>query len=155
MCTSLAWSLRKTRTSEGSITPEKGVGELHAIYSGRGPEAEEPKEHLSRIVDVMNERFGLELGDADQLLFDQFEESWAADESLAARARNNDFQNFRLVFDRTFLDTVVRRMDDNEEIFKRILDEPDFQKTVLDHYAERLYERLRGEQEGRLDAAPT
>jgi hypothetical protein len=39
----------------------------------------------------------------------------------------------RLVFDRTFLDTVVRRMDDNEEIFKRILDEPDFQQTVLDN----------------------
>ena len=93
----------------------------------------------------MNDRFGLELGDADQLLFDQFEESWAADESLAARARNNDFPNFRLVFDRTFLDTVVLRMDDNEEIFKRILDEPDFQQTVLDHYAARLYERLRGD----------
>ena len=113
------------------------------VFSGRGKEHEPEKEHLSRIVDVMNERFGLELGDADQLLFDQFEESWAADESLAARARNNDFQNFRLVFDRTFIDTVVRRMDDNEEIFKRILDEPSFRDTVLDHYAERLYRRLR------------
>jgi len=85
----------------------------------------------------MNERFGLELGDADQLLFDQFEEAWAADETLAARARNNDFQNFRLVFDRTVLDTVLKRMDDNEDIFKRILDEPTFRQTVLDHYAER------------------
>jgi hypothetical protein len=94
---------------------------------------------------VINERYGLDLGEADQLLFDQFEQAWAADESLAARARNNDFQNFRLVFDRTFLDTVVRRMDDNEEIFKRILDEPDFQRTVLDHYATRLYGRLRSE----------
>ena len=87
----------------------------------------------------MNERFGLELGDADQLLFDQFEEAWAADEQLAARAQNNDFQNFRLVFDRTFLDTVVRRMDDNEEIFKRILDESEFRETVLEYYAEKLY----------------
>src|SRR5205823_2254100 len=145
--------LKIAQTYEGSASLAEGGGEVVAIFSGRGPENVPETEHLSRIVDVMNERFGLELGDADQLLFDQFEESWAADESLAARARNNDFQNFRLVFDRTFLDTVVRRMDDNEEIFKRILDEPDFQKTVLDHYAERLYERLRGEQEGRLDAA--
>jgi type I restriction enzyme R subunit len=116
-----------------------------AIFSGRGPEHDPESERLSRIVDVMNERFGLELGDADQLLFDQFEESWAADETLVARARNNDFANFRLVFDRTFLDTVVRRMDDNEDIFKRILDEPTFRQTVLDHYAERLYGRLRAE----------
>ena len=62
------------------------------------------------IVDVMNDKFGLDLGEADQLLFDQFEESWAADEQLASRAQNNDFQNFRLVFDREFIDTVVKRM---------------------------------------------
>jgi type I restriction enzyme R subunit len=124
-----------------------------AIFSGRGKEHDPEREHLSRIVDVMNERFGLELGDADQLLFDQFEESWAGDEQLAARARNNDFQNFRLVFDRTFVETVVRRMDDNEEIYKRILDEPDFQQTILDYYATRLYERLRREDD-QLGLAP-
>ncbi len=137
--------LKIAQIYEGSASLEEGGGEVVAIFSGRGPEHEPETEHLSRIVDVMNERFGLELGDADQLLFDQFEETWAADESLAARARNNDFQNFRLVFDRTFLDTVVRRMDDNEDIFKRILDEPTFRQTVLDYYAEKLYGRLRAE----------
>jgi type I restriction enzyme R subunit len=136
--------LKIAQTHEGSASLEEGGGEVVAIFSGRGKEHEPETEQLSRIVDVMNERFGLELGDADQLLFDQFEESWASDESLAARARNNDFQNFRLVFDRTFLETVVRRMDDNQEIFKRILDEPAFQQTVADHYAVRLYDRLRG-----------
>jgi type I restriction enzyme, R subunit len=137
--------LKIAQTYEGSASLEEGGGEVVAIFSGRGPEHEPESERLSRIVDVMNERFGLELGDADQLLFDQFEESWAADETLAARARNNDFANFRLVFDRTFLDTVVKRMDDNEDIFKRILDEPTFRQTVLDHYAERLFGRLRAE----------
>src|SRR6266536_5898854 len=136
--------LKIAQTYEGSASLEGG-GEVVAIFSGRGPEHDPESERLSRIVDVMNERFGLELGDVDQLLFDQFEESWAADETLVARARNNDFANFRLVFDRTFLDTVVRRMDDNEDIFKRILDEPNFRQTVLDHYAERLYGRLRAE----------
>ena len=71
----------------------------------------------------------------------------AGDEQLAARAQNNDFQNFRLVFDRTFMDTIVKRMDVNEEIFKRILDDPEFQQTILDYYAGRLYERLRGQVE--------
>jgi len=137
--------LKIAQTFEGSGSLEEGGGEVVAIFSGRGLEHDPESEHLSRIVDVVNERFGLELGEADQLLFDQFEESWAADESLVARARNNDFANFRLVFDRTFIDTVVRRMDDNEGIFKRILDEPVFQQTILDHYAERLYERLRAE----------
>jgi type I restriction enzyme R subunit len=135
--------LKIAQTYEGTASLEEGGGEVVAIFSGRGPEHEPEKEHLSRIVDVMNERFGLELGHADQLLFDQFEESWATDEKLAARARNNTFDNFRLVFDRTFLETIVQRMDENEEIFKRILDEPDLRQTILDHYAEKLYGRLR------------
>jgi type I restriction enzyme R subunit len=135
--------LKIAQTYEGSASLTEGGGEVVAIFSGRGPEHEPERDHLSRIVDVMNERFGLELNDADQLLFDQFEESWAADESLAARARTNDFENFRLVFDRTFLDTVVTRMDENDEIFRRILDDDATRQTVLDHYAERLYGRLR------------
>ncbi len=137
--------LKLAQTYEGSASLDEGGGEVVAIFSGRGQQHDPESEHLSRIVDVMNERFGLELSDADQLLFDQFEESWAADESLAARARNNDFQNFRLVFDRTFLDTVVKRMDENAEIFRRILDDATTRQTVLDHYAERLYGRLRAE----------
>jgi type I restriction enzyme R subunit len=137
--------LKLAQTFEGSGSLAEGGGEVVAIFSGKGKEHEPESEHLSRIVDVVNERFGLELGEADQLLFDQFEESWAADESLAARARTNTFENFRLVFDREFIDTVVRRMDDNEGIFKRILDEPAFQQTILDHYAVRLYGRLRKE----------
>jgi hypothetical protein len=52
---------------------------------------------------------------------------------LAARARTNTFDNFRLVFDRTFIDTVVQRMDQNADIFKRILDDTDFQQTMLDY----------------------
>ena len=98
---------------------------------------------LSQIVDVINERFGLDLDDTDQLLFDQFEESWAADATLVARARTNDYDNFLLVFDQTFVDTIVKRVDSNEEIFKKILDEPEFRQTVLEYYADKLYDRLR------------
>jgi type I restriction enzyme R subunit len=145
--------LKIAQTFEGSGSLEEGGGEVLAIFSGRGKEHDPETQHLSRIVEVINERYGLDLGEADQLLFDQFEESWAADEGLAARARTNTFENFRLVFDRTFFETVVKRMDQNEDIFKRVLDDSDFQKTVLDYYAERLYERLRAEHD-QLGLAP-
>jgi len=135
--------LKIAQTFEGSGSLDEGGGEVVAMFSGRGKEHEHEKEHLSQIVEVINERYGLDLGEADQLLFDQFEETWAADKALAARARTNTFDNFRLVFDRTFIDTVVNRMDQNADIFKRILDDAEFQKTVLDYYAERLYGRLR------------
>ena len=130
--------LRLEQTSQGSISPERGIGELSAIYSGEGKQAEDEKERLSRIIDVVNERFGLQLGTADQLFFDQLEETWVADEALVAQARANDLANFRLPFTDAFLKTIVGRMDDNADIFKRILDEPAFQATVLEHYLQRV-----------------
>jgi type I restriction enzyme R subunit len=135
--------LRIERTSEGSITPEKGVGELHAIYSGSGPEAEEQKEHLSRIVEVLNERFGMTLGTADQLFFDQMEASWLADEHLVDQARANPLDNFRLVFADKFISTMVTRMDDNEDLFKRVLDDREFQAAVMEHYLRRVFQQAR------------
>src|ERR1035437_5606959 len=58
----------------------------------------------------------MHFNERDQLLFDQFEETWTTDPEVAAHARNNTIDNFRLVFDRMFMGTVVGRMDDNEAI---------------------------------------
>ncbi|MDP8905305.1 MAG: hypothetical protein M3N29_08315 [Chloroflexota bacterium] len=139
--------LRIERTSEGAVTPEHGVGELTAIYSGRGP-AEDQREHLSKIVEVLNERFGMSLGTADQLFFDQMEASWLADEHLVDQARANPLENFRLVFNDKFISTMVARMDDNEDLFKRVLDDRDFQAAVMEHYLRRVFTAARTSAEG-------
>ena len=39
------------------------------------------------------------------------------------------------VFDQEFMRTVVGRMDSNEGIFKRILDDDDFRETLKELYA--------------------
>jgi type I restriction enzyme, R subunit len=135
--------LRIERTSEGAITPDKGIGDLKAIYDGRGSEAEELKEHLSKIVEVLNDRFGTTLGTADQLFFDQMEASWLADEHLVDQARANPLDNFRLVFNDKFISTMVSRMDDNEDLFKRVLDDREFQAAVMEHYLRRVFEQAR------------
>ena len=137
--------LRVEQTFEGSASLKTGGGELESIYSGRGPQYDPDAEHLSQIVDEINERFGLDLGETDQLLFDQYESEWLDDDTLAAQARGNDLANFRLVFDRKFMNTIVRRMDSNEEIFKKILDDNDFKSLLFDFYAARLFGRFRGD----------
>jgi type I restriction enzyme R subunit len=95
----------------------------------------------------LNDRFGLTLDERDQLLFDQFEESWAANDEVSAQAKASSFDNFRLAFERVFLDTVVRRMDDNESIFKRKLDDQEFQSVLMDFYARRVFDRARESRE--------
>ncbi|HEX2708453.1 MAG TPA: hypothetical protein VHM66_10660, partial [Solirubrobacterales bacterium] len=56
---------------------------------------------------------------------------------------NNSIENFRLVFDRKFLETIVTRVDANDEIFKKILEDEDFHATLGDFYLRKVYQRLR------------
>ena len=83
------------------------------------------------------------LGTADQLFFDQLEATWLADDQLVAQARANPIENFRLAFNEVFLKSIITRMDDNEDIFRKILDEPAFQAVVMDHYLQRVYGQAR------------
>jgi type I restriction enzyme R subunit len=120
------------------------VGEVRSFFGeGRGGQQELDLEHLSSIVDVLNERFGTDLTDVDKLLFDQFEESWVADGELSDQAQSNSIENFRLVFERKFLQTIITRMDANSDIFKRILDDDDFRELLGDYYVKTVYEQLR------------
>jgi type I restriction enzyme R subunit len=138
--------LRNEITYEGSLSLSTEAGEVKSIFGdGAGPRNDPDVELLSQIVETLNERFGLELDERDKLLFDQFEETWLADPNVVAQAKNNTLDNFRLAFDRLFLNTVVGRMDDNEAIFKRILDDADFQTVLMDLYARRVYRRARAD----------
>ncbi len=129
-------------------------GNLRSFFGeGKGSQQELELEHLSSIIETLNERFGTDLTDVDKLLLDQFEESWVADGELSDQARNNSLDNFRLVFDRKFLQTIVTRVDANDEIYKKILDDEDFRATLGEFYLRKVYERLReGDASG---AAPT
>ena len=141
--------LRSEVTFEGSLSLDAETGEVKSIFGeGRGNQNEPELELLSQIVDELNERFGLNLNEQDQLLFDQFEEVWVSDPEVAAQAQNNTIENFRLVFDRMFMGTVVGRMDDNEAIFKRILDDEEFREVLMDLYAARVYRRAREQSDG-------
>jgi type I restriction enzyme R subunit len=135
--------LRTEQREAGSASLVDGDGTISAIFSGKGKQNDPDNEHLSAIIEALNEKFGTNLNEQDQLLFDQFEQTWLTNPDVMAQARNNEFENFRLVFDRMFLDTVVGRMDENEAIFKRVLDDSEFQETLMGLYAARVYRRLR------------
>jgi len=46
------------------------------------------------------ERFGLNLSEADQLLFDQFREEWVQNPHLQNQAKANPIENFKFGFDK-------------------------------------------------------
>jgi type I restriction enzyme, R subunit len=91
--------LRTERTFEGSLSLDAGADEVTSLFGdGAGRRSDPALEHLSEIVDELNERFGTNLGERDQLLFDQFERGWIDDREVIAQARGNTMENFRLAF---------------------------------------------------------
>ncbi len=136
--------LRHQMTFSGGLSLESDIGEVRSFFGeGQGNQQELELEHLSSIVETLNERFGTDLTDVDKLLLDQFEESWVADDELSDQAKSNSLDNFRLAFDRKFLQTIVTRVDANDEIYKKILDDEEFRQVLMDLYAGRVYRRAR------------
>lgn len=77
---------------------------------------------LSRLIDIVNERFGTDFNQADQLFFDQIVEAAMADETLIKQAAEvNPEDKFELVFRNVLELFFVERMDQNEEIFVRFM----------------------------------
>jgi len=74
-----------------------------------------------------------------------FEGDWLADPDLTAQARNNSVENFRLVFDRSFVDTLAKRVMDNEDIARRFFYDEEFKQVLIDWYAEKVYRQARSE----------
>lgn len=136
---------RLQKISEGSISLKEGYGQPLDGPSevGSGLAREKPVS-LSYLIDLINERFGTDFNQADQLFFDQIVEAAMADEGLQQAAEVNPGDKFELVF-KSLLETLfVERMDQNEEIFVRFMNDPSFQKIVITWMASQAYEKLRG-----------
>ena len=137
---------RLQKISEGSIPLQDGEG--HAldgpseVGSGLVREQEVP---LSQLIDIVNERFGTDFNQADQLFFDQIVEAAVEEEALRHAADVNPEDRFALVFENLIRQLFIERMDQNEEIFVRYMNDVRFRETVSEWMASEAYRRLRSE----------
>jgi type I restriction enzyme R subunit len=100
---------------------------------------------LSRLIDIINQRFGTNFNQADQLFFDQIVETATSDDALKQAAVVNPKDKFELVFKNLLETLFVERMDQNEEIFARFMNDAAFQKVVTNWLASEAYQKLRNE----------
>jgi type I restriction enzyme R subunit len=135
---------RLQKISEGSISLQEGDSRRldgpTELGSGLVRSEAVP---LSQLIDVVNERFGTDFNQADQLFFDQIVEAAMADEGLRQAAAVNPGDKFELVFKNLLERLFVERMDENEEIFVRFMNDVPFQKIVTAWMASEAYRRLR------------
>jgi type I restriction enzyme, R subunit len=137
---------RLQKVSEGSISLR--VGEARPLYGpadvGSGLDRSQLV-LLSQLIDIVNERFGTDFNQADQLFFDQIVEAAMADDGLRQAAAVNPGDKFELVFKSLLDQLFVERMDQNEEIFVRFMNDLPFQRIVTTWMATEAYRRLRGD----------
>lgn len=100
---------------------------------------------LSQLIDVINDRFGTDFNQADQLFFDQIVEAALDDDSLRQAAAVNPEDKFELVFKNLLERLFVERMEENEEIFVRYTNDVPFQQVVGAWMASEAYRRLRAD----------
>ena len=114
-----------------------GISEAGIRKSGKEEDAA-----LSEIINTLNKRFGTEFEKADKLFFDQIEAELMADSKLAEQAKTNTMENFRFGFDEVFMDKLIGRMDQNQDIFTKMMDDPEFGGLVKNYLLKRVYKQL-------------
>lgn len=135
---------RLQKISEKSVVLEDDPeGYLSGIKDAGSGKAQEEKAYLSEIIEVLNERFGTEFKEADRLFFHQIEEEMSANPKLHEQAQNNTIENFKFGFEDAFIASLIKRMDQNQEIFTKIMDDEEFSKVVKNLMLEKVYTRLR------------
>ena len=110
---------------------------------GRGKQNEQPLEALSALINALNERFGMDLGEADRIWFEQQESVLRHDEDVRVVALNNDFQQFEVYLEPKVQDKIVDRHEANDGLFQAYFDKPEFREQMLKWLTKSLYDGIR------------
>ena len=126
---------------EGSIELESTEGGYTPI-SGDSGHREPKKDPLTVIIDKINEKYGTHFTEMDKVLV-QMENDYANQEKWQSYAKNNDRATFMLLFEKDFPNMAADRYEQNDQFFRKLFDDPDMMKQVMETVGSVLYERLK------------
>ncbi|MFZ4550245.1 MAG: type I restriction endonuclease subunit R [Aquabacterium sp.] len=134
---------RLQKINEGRIDLNSGQAQALKGPGDVGTGQPDQMVRLSELIDILNERFGTDFTQADQLFFDQIQEEAMESEALQKAAENNSEEDFRYVFEQAFEGLVIERMEGNEDIFGKLMSDGDFRRLALEHLLKRVYHGLK------------
>ncbi|MCL2779132.1 MAG: DEAD/DEAH box helicase family protein [Polyangiaceae bacterium] len=137
---------RLDKASEGSIIMllAEPSGVLYGATEVGTKKARDDEAQLSEIIEVLNDRFGTEFKRDDEILFDQFVAAANLDDEVVQRAKANPFDNFALAMKDKVDGLMVDRMDQNQEIVTRYLNDLQFKDLAFRLLVRRIYDEIRG-----------
>ncbi len=131
--------LQLEQTFEGSVSLEAGHGVVTTIYDGAGRREEPEASPLYRIIESLNERFGLKLTEADRLHLDGIAQDLIEDQTVQRQAAANSQKSFEVQFSQHFQDAVVGRLAGAENFSYKLLDDEDLSGQVMSVYLPLVY----------------
>lgn len=145
-------ALRTETTGTFDVSLGAGEGEqvLPTAFSGdgAGPMNSRVEAALSTIIETLNEKFGTNLTQADQVWVQQQLTVTVEDPEIRASALANTEKNFGYTFDKRFEGLVIDRHDANGEMLRRFLDQPDFAAMFTTWARGETFRQIREQAEG-------
>ena len=137
-------SLKLKKDAEGRLGLEKGEdGELGGPMDTGSAAAKAPKEKLSTIIEILNNRFGLDLPDHVEKVLDGVADGLAASEEIQLAAKANDKANFGHVFIPAFKDALVDHHAENGQFVDLVFRDEELMNALNALMMDRVYGRLR------------
>lgn len=134
---------RLQKIKDGSIELQKGEeAELSGTSEAGLKRPKDEEALLSEIINILNDQFGTEFEEADKLFFDQIEAELMEDETLQTQAKVNKIDTFKFAFDDKFIDKLIERMEQNKDIFEKILEDKAFGDLVKQLMMKKIFRRM-------------
>ena len=132
---------RLEKDYEGSIVLEGSEGGFKPITgdTGRG---EKKKDPLTVLIDEINKKYGTNFTEMDKVLL-QLENDYASQERWQAYAKETDFNDFMLLFKKDFPNMVMKRYEQNDKFFVKMLDDDKLLQSVMEAVGGILYKKLK------------
>ncbi len=134
--------LAMEKTFEGDGSLDDAAGELSTVWGGDGRH-DLDEAPLSEIIAMINERFGLNLSEADRLFTDQVAADLIADPQIQAQAAANNKEAFAVGFAKLWKRALTGRLSTNEKFAFELLDNDGLRDALLNSYLPGIHQQAR------------
>lgn len=133
---------RLEKHSEGFISLREGNAPPLAGPKEIGTGSADEEVPLSTLVEQLNERFGTDFTLADQLFFEQVQAAATENEKIRQAAEANTLSNFEPVFNQHLETLLLDRMNGNEAIFNRIMNDEAFKSFIAQKLMHQVFDNI-------------
>lgn len=125
-------SYRIRRTSSGRFTPDHGDPNLAPLSGVTGRfRDDDPREALSKIIQELNERFGVELTEADRVTIEYVQEQIDQSAAITDSLKVNPLDKVRLTFEHVAGDVIQDVYKSNFNFYRLVSDNEPFRDALF------------------------